>query len=57
MEHLQKICENRGIRFSEHRRIILEVLSKATDHPSVQEIHRRAAKDHRIGLATVYRTF
>ena len=33
------------------------VLSAATDHPDVDELHRRAnAIDNRISLATVYRT-
>ena len=46
----------RGLRLTEHRRIVLEVLEGADDHPCVREIHRRAADGHRIGIATVYRT-
>jgi len=39
------------------RRIIAQVLSAATDHPDVEEVHRRvAAVDARISLSTVYRT-
>ncbi|RYH03621.1 transcriptional repressor [Salipiger sp. IMCC34102] len=39
------------------RRVIAGVLDRATDHPDVEELHRRAmAQDARISLATVYRT-
>lgn len=39
------------------RRVIAQVLSNATDHPDVEEVHRRAnAIDSRISLSTVYRT-
>ncbi len=39
------------------RRVIAQVLSSATDHPDVEEVHRRAhAIDARISLSTVYRT-
>jgi len=56
MTPLQQLCLHRGLRLTEHRRIVLEVLEAATDHPCAREIHRRAATGHRIGLATVYRT-
>jgi len=39
------------------RRVIARVLSDSTDHPDVEQLHRRAvAIDKRISLATVYRT-
>lgn len=39
------------------RRIIARVLSEATDHPDVEEVHRRAMTDDaNISIATVYRT-
>lgn len=39
------------------RRVIARVLSEASDHPDVEEVHRRAhAIDPRISIATVYRT-
>ncbi len=42
---------------TEQRRVIARVLSEATDHPDVEELHRRATKtDRRISIATVYRT-
>ena len=56
MTLLETLCMQRGLRLTEHRRIVLEVLEAADDHPCVREIHRRAADGHRIGIATVYRT-
>ena len=56
MTRLEALCVQRGLRLTEHRRIVLEVLEAADDHPCMREIHRRAADGHRIGIATVYRT-
>ena len=56
MTPLEAQCVERGLRLTEHRRIVLEVLEYSNDHPCVREIHRRAADGHRIGIATVYRT-
>ena len=42
---------------TDQRRVISRVLSESTDHPDVEEVHRRAvAIDPRISIATVYRT-
>ncbi len=42
---------------TEQRRVIARVLSLASDHPDVEELHRRAhAVDPHISIATVYRT-
>ena len=50
-------CTEHGLRMTGPRRIIARVLSVATDHPDVEEVHQRAnAVDHRISLSTVYRT-
>lgn len=45
------------MRMTGQRRIIARVLSEATDHPNVEEVHRRAsAQDRNISISTVYRT-
>ncbi len=45
------------MRLTEQRRIIARVLSDSSDHPDVEEVHRRASSlDPRISIATVYRT-
>ena len=57
MSDLEQLCAARGIRMTEQRRIIARVLSASSDHPDVEELHRRAhAIDPHISIATVYRT-
>ncbi|MGB3722837.1 MAG: Fur family transcriptional regulator [Pacificimonas sp.] len=54
---LEALCAERGLRITEQRRVIARVLSKADDHPDVEELYRRAsAIDKGISIATVYRT-
>lgn len=54
---IEELCEQRGMRMTEQRRVIARVLSDATDHPDVEEVYRRASEqDSRISIATVYRT-
>ena len=50
-------CEAKGLRMTDQRRTIAQVLQEATDHPDVEELYARAsARDSRISIATVYRT-
>ncbi len=57
MDRLEKLCIEKGMRMTDQRRVIARVLSLASDHPDVEELHRRAhAIDPRISIATVYRT-
>src|ERR1700736_5510830 len=45
------------MRMTEQRRVIARVLSMASDHPDVEELHRRAhAVDPHTSIATVSRT-
>ncbi|MGF1639970.1 MAG: Fur family transcriptional regulator [Rhodospirillales bacterium] len=54
---IERQCLEKGMKMTGQRRIIARVLSEATDHPDVEEVHRRAAAlDPRISIATVYRT-
>lgn len=54
---LEEQCAQRGMRMTEQRRIIAQVIEQAADHPDVEELYRRAsAIDQRISLSTVYRT-
>lgn len=54
---LETLCIEKGMRMTEQRRVIAQVLSEATDHPDVEQVYRRAsAVDSRISIATVYRT-
>ena len=36
-------CEARGLRMTEQRRVIAQVLEQATDHPDVEELYARAS--------------
>lgn len=50
-------CERKGLRLTEQRRVIADVLEAAEDHPDVEDVHARAsAVDPKISIATVYRT-
>ena len=54
---LEELCQAKGLRITEQRRIIARVLSDAEDHPSVEQVHRRVVEiDPTIAIATVYRT-
>lgn len=48
---------SKGLRLTEQRRTIAQVLESAADHPNVEQVHARAIlMDPRISIATVYRT-
>ena len=54
---IELLCTERGLKMTGQRRVIARVLSDATDHPDVEQLHRRATEiDPRISVATVYRT-
>ena len=56
-ETIAKRCADRGLRMTEQRRTIADVLDQATDHPDVEELYARASnRDPKISIATVYRT-
>ena len=49
-------CAQNGLRMTEQRRIVAQVLEISNDHPDVEELYARASKlDPRISIATVYR--
>jgi Fur family transcriptional regulator, ferric uptake regulator len=57
MNRIEQACHDRGMRMTEQRRIIAQVIAESVDHPDVEELYRRAAAvDNRISIATVYRT-
>jgi len=54
---IEQLCSEKGLKMTEQRRVIARVLSESSDHPDVEQLHRRATEiDSRISLATVYRT-
>lgn len=57
ISRLEQMCLNLGLRMTDQRRIIAQILSDAEDHPDVEQVYQRAsAFDSRISIATVYRT-
>ena len=50
-------CAAIGLRMTDQRKTIAQVLQEATDHPDVEQLYARAvARDEAISIATVYRT-
>ena len=57
MSSLEQKCIDAGLKMTGQRRVILEVLEGADDHPSVETLYMRSKeKDASISIATVYRT-
>ena len=54
---IELICVEKGMKMTDQRRVVAQVLSGAKDHPHVEEVYQRASRmDPRISIATVYRT-
>ena len=57
MNKIEEKCLTKGVRLTDQRKIIAEIMSDSNDHPDVDELHRRVNKiDKKISIATVYRT-
>ena len=54
---VEKKCIEKGVRLTDQRKLIAKVMSESSDHPDVDELHKRVNKvDSKISIATVYRT-
>tara|TARA_B100000035_G_scaffold199636_1_gene170648 strand:+ start:5999 stop:6412 length:414 start_codon:yes stop_codon:yes gene_type:complete len=57
MSSLLDKCNKLGLKMTEQRKIIVQVLAESKDHPDVELVYKRASEiDNNIGIATVYRT-
>ena len=57
MDRIENLCNEKGMRMTDQRRVVARVLSSSHDHPDVEELYRRShAMDPHISIATVYRT-
>jgi Fur family ferric uptake transcriptional regulator len=57
LSRLERLCQDKGLKMTDQRRVIARVLSDSSDHPDVELVYRRATEiDPRISIATVYRT-
>ena len=57
MNSIEEKCKNKGVRLTDQRKVIAQVMSESKDHPDVDELHKRVSDiDKKISIATVYRT-
>ena len=57
MTDIEQKCISKGVKLTDQRKIIAQVMSEAEDHPDVDELYKRVTKlDPKISIATVYRT-
>ena len=54
---IENKCKQKGVRLTDQRKLIAQVMSKTESHPDVDELHKKVSKlDSKISIATVYRT-
>ena len=57
MNSIEEKCKGKGVRLTDQRKVIAQVMSDSKDHPDVDELHKRVSSvDKKISIATVYRT-
>ena len=57
MNSIEEKCKTKGVRITDQRKVIAQVMSESKDHPDVDELHKRVSEvDKKISIATVYRT-
>ena len=57
IQDIEQLCVDKGMRMTDQRRVIAQVLTNSDDHPDVEEVYMRSTKvDPKISIATVYRT-
>ena len=57
MNSIEEKCKNKGVRLTDQRKVIAQVMSETKDHPDVESLHNRVRiLDPTISIATVYRT-
>ena len=50
-------CKQKGVKLTDQRKLIAQIMSDSNDHPNVDELYKRVSKiDSKISIATVYRT-
>ncbi|MGB1226977.1 MAG: Fur family transcriptional regulator [Poseidonibacter sp.] len=58
IEELKKIVKQKGLKYTEQREIVLNILIHAEDHLTAEEVYNEIKSkdsDSNIGIATVYR--
>ena len=55
-DSIEEKCIKKGVKLTEQRKIIAKIMSKANDHPDVDQLYKRVSEiDSKISIATVYR--
>ena len=55
--NIEERCKQKGVKLTDQRKLIAQIMSDAHDHPNVDELYKRVSKiDSKISIATVYRT-
>jgi len=58
IEELKRIVKQKGLKYTEQREIVLDILNNAEDHLSAEDVYNQIKtkySDSNIGIATVYR--
>ena len=54
---IEERCKQKGVKLTDQRKLIAQIMSDSHDHPNVDELYKRDSKiDSKISIATVYRT-
>lgn len=59
IKNLKEIIKAKGMKYTEQRAVILQILIDFDDHLSAEEVHEIVKKEYpeyNIGIATIYRT-
>jgi len=59
IDQLKNIIKQKGMKYTEQREIILQILIELDDHHNAEEIHKIVQNkypEQNIGIATIYRT-
>ena len=59
LEDLKVVLKNKGMKYTEQRAIILQILLNLDEHLNAEELHEIVKKEYpeqNIGIATIYRT-
>ena len=55
--NIEERCKQKGVKLTDQRKLIAQIMSDARDHPNVDELYKRVSKiDSKISIATIYRT-
>ena len=55
--NIEERCKQKGVKLTDQRKLIAQVMSDSHAHPNVDELYKRVSKiDSKISIATIYRT-